>query len=61
KQKYILDYLKDNEGQDYYINIREFVGSNFDSEDDFYNTLKQLEKLNLIFENERGDTYYKLT
>jgi hypothetical protein len=61
KQKHILDYLFDHNGQDFYINIREFVGSNFDNEDDFDDTLKELENLNLVSENEKGNTYYKLT
>lgn len=60
KQKHILDYLYNQNGQDYYTNIRESVAFYFDNEDDFDETLKQLEKLNLVFENEQGDTFYKL-
>lgn len=61
RQKLILDYLFDHNGQDYYLNIREFVSSEFDNEEDFDSTLKQLKKLNLVFENDNGDTLYKLT
>ncbi len=60
KQKHILDYLYDHKGQDYYINIRDFVAVNFDNENDFETTLHQLKKLNLVIENERADTFYKL-
>ena len=61
KQKHILDQLSEHKGQDYYINIRDFVAHNFDNEEDFDMTPHQLEKLNLVFKNESGDTYYKLT
>ena len=61
KQKHILDYLYNHKGQAYYINIRDFVASNFDNEEDFDDTLKQLEKLNLVFDREKGDTFYKMT
>ena len=61
KQKHILDYLSNHKGQDYYINIWDFVAFSFDSKDDFNTTLNQLQKLNLVFENGKGDKYYKLT
>lgn len=61
KKKHILDYLYSNNGEDYYVNIREACALDFDNEDDFDKILKELENLNLVYENENGDTYYKLT
>ena len=61
KQKLILDYLKNHNGEGYYDDIRDSVSLEFDSEDDFDRTLYQLTHLGLIYENEYGDRLYKLT
>jgi hypothetical protein len=60
KQKLIFDYLVNHNGQAYYIDIRDSMSMQFDSEDDFDNTLSQLIHLNLVYENEEGDTLYKV-
>lgn len=59
KQKLIIKYLSAHNGQGYYIDIRQSIGMQFDSEDDFDKTLLQLSEENMIFEND-GDTLYKI-
>ena len=60
KQRLIIDYLTDHNGQGYYLDIRGSMSLQFDDEDDFDKTLYQLSALNLIYEND-SDTLYKLT
>lgn len=58
KQKLIIDYLYSNNGQGFYLDIRESMTLLFGNEEEIDNTLYQLSDLNLIYEN---DTLYKLT
>mgnify|MGYP006345020963 CR=1 FL=1 len=60
KQRLIIDYLTDHNGQRFYFDIRESVALQFEDEDDFDKTLYQLTDLDLIYEND-NDTLYKLT
>lgn len=60
KQRLIINYLADHNGQGYYFDIRESMSLQFDDEDDFDKTLYQLSDLDLIYEND-NDTLYKLT
>jgi len=60
KQRLIIDYLTDHNGQGYYFDIRDSMALQFDDEDDFDKTLYQLSDLDLIYEND-NDTLYKLT
>lgn len=59
KQRLIIDYLTDHNGQGFYIDIRDSMSLQFDDEEDFDKTLFQLSDLDLIFEN-NNDTLYKL-
>jgi hypothetical protein len=62
KQTLIIDYLESHDGQGYFIKIRDNIDTmQFESSDDFWYTIYQLEDLNLIYENDKGDTLYKLT
>jgi len=58
KQKLIIDYLTDHNGQGYYYEIRDNIVMQFDNEDDFHKTLYQLADLYLIYKN---GALYKLT
>lgn len=60
KQKIIIDYLTDHDGEGYYDEIRGSMSLQFDDEQDFDKTLYQLADLNLIYENDK-DFLYKLT
>lgn len=60
KQNLILEYLKHNDGQGYYIDIRDAVSTHFDDEDDFDTILHQLVIQNVVHEN-NNDTLYKLS
>jgi hypothetical protein len=60
KQRLIIDYLTDHNGQGFYFDIRDSMALQFDDEDDFDKTLYQLSDLDLIYEND-NDTLYKLT
>ncbi len=60
RQKFIIEYLVTHEGQGYLIDIRDNVAKYFDNEDDFDKTMHELINLNMIYENEYGDTLYKL-
>jgi hypothetical protein len=60
KERNIIDFLKGQNGQAYYIDIREHVGCDFDDEDDFDNTLKLLNLKNWIYEKEDGTTVFQL-
>ncbi len=61
KGLYIIDYLTKNDGIGYYIDIRDSIGFHFDDEDDFDNSINTLTKKKWIYENELGDTLYRLT
>jgi hypothetical protein len=60
KQRQIINYLTDHNGQGFYFDIRESMALQFDDEDDFDKTLYQLSNFELIYEND-NDTLYKLT
>jgi len=60
KQKLIIDFLTDHNGESYYDEIRGSMSLQFDDEQDFDKTLYQLADLNLIYENDK-DFLYKLT
>ena len=59
KQRLIIDYLTDHNGQGFYIDIRDSMALQYDDEDDFDKTLHQLTDLGIIYEND-NDTLYKL-
>ena len=59
KEKLIIDYLKTKRGKAYYIDIRDKVGIEFDSESDFDVNIKTLTSKNWICEND-NDTLYLL-
>ena len=59
KQRLIVDYITDNNGQGFYCDIRDSISLQFDHEEDFDKTLYQLSDLDLIYEND--DKLYKLT
>jgi len=46
KEKYIIDFLVNNSGKEYYIDIRNAVGENFDDENDFDQTIAGLKSKN---------------
>lgn len=60
KQRLIIDYLTDHNGQRFYFDIRDSMALQFKDEDDFDKTLYQLSDLGLIYEND-NDSLYKLT
>jgi hypothetical protein len=60
KQRLIIDYLTDHNGQGFYFDIRDSMSLQFNDEEDFDKTLYQLSDLNIIYEND-NDTLYKLT
>jgi hypothetical protein len=60
KQRLIIDYLTEHNGQGFYFDIRDSMALWFDDEDDFDKTLYQLSDLDLIYEND-NDSLYKLT
>lgn len=59
KQKLIIDYLKEQNGIGYYIEIRDSMSLKFDDEEDFDKALYQLKKMGVIEEIDNS-TLYKL-
>ena len=60
KERNIITFLIDHNGQGHYIDIRENVGHHFDNEVDFDNTLKILTLKNWIYETDFGSTLYQI-
>ncbi len=60
KEQHIIDYLENQNGTGFYIDIRNELGMEFDDEIDFDSTLKLLQRKNWLYENEPGDTKYLL-
>ena len=59
-ERNIINFLTDQNGQAYYIDIRENVGHHFDNETDFEKTLKLLTLKNWIYETDFGSTFYQI-
>ena len=60
KERHIIEYLKSHDNGAYFIDIRDKVSLQFDDSDDFENTVNRLVRKNWIYENESGDTLYRL-
>lgn len=60
KELHIIEYLKNQNGTGFYIDIRDELGVEFDDEADFDSTLELLKRKNWLYENEPGDTKYLL-
>ncbi len=60
KERNIINFLTDHNGQAYYLDIRENLGHHFDNETDFDKTLKLLTLKNWIYETDFGSTLYQI-
>jgi hypothetical protein len=60
KEQFIINYLTAHNGMAYYIDIRDKLSLEFDTADDFDNTIDQLVEKKWIYENEAGDTLFRL-
>ena len=60
KERNIINFLIDQSGQAYYLDIRENLGHHFDNETDFDKTLQLLTLKNWIYETDFGSTLYQI-